>query len=155
MAQNDRLDRSPVHLLHRAGQCAADIFQAEISGLTPRQLAVLMAVASDEGANQMKLVEATGVDRSTLAEIVRRLCRKGLLQRRRTREDARAYAVNLTDRGRRVLNTALPAARHVDERVIGALPDKQREAFLTALASIVETLQSVAPPVMRKARRSA
>ena len=152
MPRNGRLDRSPIHLLHRAGQCAADIFQAEISDLTPRQLAVLMAVASDEGVNQMKLVEATGVDRSTLADIVKRLLRKGLLQRRRTREDARAYAVKLTDQGRRVLSIATPAARRVDERVIGALPDKRRETFLTALASIVEALQSLAPVTPKRRR---
>ena len=145
MARNDRLDRSPVHLLHRAGQCAADIFQAEISDLTPRQLAVLMTVARDEGASQTKLVGATNIDRSTLADIVRRLCRKGLLQRRRTRQDARAYAVRLTDEGWRVLKIADPVARRVDERVLGALPDKQREAFLTALTSIVEALQALAP----------
>jgi DNA-binding MarR family transcriptional regulator len=154
MPRNGRLDRSPVHLLHRAGQCATDIFQAEISDLTPRQLAVLMTVASDEGASQSKLVDATGVDRSTLADIVRRLVRKGLLQRRRSREDARAYAVKLTDQGRRVLSIAVPAARRVDERVLGAVADKQREAFLTALSSIVETLQSLAP-VTPKRRRSA
>ena len=141
-----RLDRSPIHLLHRAGQCAEEIFQTEIADLTPRQLAVLMTVASDEGANQTKLVNALGVDRTTLGDIVRRLVRKGLLQRRRKREDVRAYAVKLTDRGRRVLNAALPAARRVDDRVIGALPDNRREAFLTALASIVEKLQSLAPP---------
>ncbi len=99
-----------------------------------------MTVASDEGASQTRLVNAIGVDRTTLGDIVRRLVRKGLLQRKRAREDARAYAVKLTDRGRRVLRTALPAARRVDQRVIGALPDKQREAFLTALASVVETL---------------
>ena len=111
MPRNGRLDRSPVHLLHRAGQCAADIFQAEISDLTPRQLAILMTVASDEGASQTKLVDATGVDRSTMADIVKRLVRKRLLQRRRTREDARAYAVKLTDEGRRVLSAASPVLR--------------------------------------------
>ena len=151
MANDGRLDRSPIHLLHRAGQCAGDIFQAEVSDLTPRQLAVLMTVASDEGASQTKLVNALGVDRTTLGDIVKRLCRKGLLQRRRMREDARAYAVKLTDRGRRMLNTALPAARRVDERVVGALPGKQREAFLTALASIVETLQNLATTKSRRA----
>ena len=31
-----RVDRSPSHLLHRAGQCAAEIFQAEVSDLTSR-----------------------------------------------------------------------------------------------------------------------
>ena len=142
---SSRIDRSPIHLLHRAGQCAADIFQTEISELTPRQLTVLMTVASDEGVSQTKLVEASGIDRSTLADLVRRLCRKGFLQRKRKREDARSYAVKLTDEGRRVLSAAGPAARRVDERVIGALPGKQREAFLTALASIVDALQAFTP----------
>ena len=29
-SQSDRLGRSPIHLLHRAGQCAGDIFHAEM-----------------------------------------------------------------------------------------------------------------------------
>ena len=145
MARTGHLDRSPVHLLHRAGQCASDIFQAEIADLTPRQLAVLMTVAGDEGVSHTKLVDTTGIDRSTLADIVRRLCRKGFLQRRRTREDARAYAVKLTDEGRRVLSIASPAARRVDERVLGALPAGRREAFMAALTSIVEMLQGMTP----------
>ena len=112
-----------------------------------------MTVASDEGASQTKLVNATGIDRSTLADIVRRLCRKGFLRRKRTREDARAYAVKLTDQGQRTLSVAIPSARRVDERVLAAVPEKQREPFLTALASIVETLQSLAPvnPLTRRA----
>jgi len=148
------LDCSPIHLLHRAGQCAVEVFQAEIPDLTPRQLAVLMTMASDEGASQTKLAKTTGIDYMTLAEVVKRLVRKGLLRRRRTRKDARAYAVKLTDQGRLVLTAALPAGRRVDERVIGALPDNQREAFLSALASIVETLQTLAP-VTPKRRRGA
>lgn len=64
--------------------------------LTPRQLAVLISVAGHPGLNQTQLVKLTGTDRSTLADLVKRLQRKGLLQRRRTREDARAYSVKLT-----------------------------------------------------------
>ena len=154
MAHRDRVHHSVVHLLHRASQCAADIFAAEVAeaDLTPRQLAVLVAVAGDEGASQTKLTDATGIDRSTLADIVRRLHRKGLLQRRRTREDARAYAVKLTDAGRRVLSVAGPAARRVDERVVGALSAKQREALLAGLASIVEALQNLGPVKPRRRR---
>ena len=108
----DRLERSPIHLLHRAGQCAADIFQAEMEtgDLTPRQLAVLVTVAQHEGLSQTQLVERTGIDRSTLADIVRRMLKKGLLQRRRTKEDARAYAVKLTEEGWRVLRRTEPMA---------------------------------------------
>lgn len=136
------LDRSPIHLLHRAGQCAGDIFQGEMAegDLTPRQYAVLLAVSQNEGVSQTQLVDKTGVDRSTLADIVRRMLKKGLLQRRRTKEDARAYSVKLTDEGWHVLKSADPKARRVDDRILAALPTQQRERFLEDLNSIVEAL---------------
>ena len=83
-----------------------NVFQAELGGddLTPRQYAVLVTVSQNEGLSQTQLVEQTGIDRSTLADIVRRMLKKGLLQRRRTKDDARAYAVKLTDEGGRILS---------------------------------------------------
>ena len=81
------------------------------------------------------------LDRSTLADIVRRMQRKGLLQRRRTKEDARAYAVKLTEEGRRLLRLAEPLARRVDDRILEALPVRQREQFVDDLLAIVDTLQ--------------
>ena len=142
-----RLERSPIHLLHRAGQCAGDIFAAEIgdTDLTPRQFAVLHTVSLNEGLSQTDLVEQTGVDRSTLADIVRRMLKKGLLQRRRTKEDARAYAVKLTEEGWRVLKIAEPVVKRVADRILSALSGKQRDQLLSDLASIVETLSQVQP----------
>jgi len=140
-----RLDRSPIHLLHRAGQCASDIFQNELGeeALTPRQYAVLVAVSQNEGLSQTHLVEKTGVDRSTLADIVRRMLKKGLLQRRRTKDDARAYAVKLTDEGWRVLKAADPLARRVDDKILAVLPSQQRERFLQDLRAIIEAIGSL------------
>jgi DNA-binding MarR family transcriptional regulator len=111
-----------------------------LGDLTPRQYAVLVTVAYNEGLSQTHLVERTGIDRSTLADIVRRMLKKGLLQRRRTKEDARAYAVKLTDEGWRVLKGAEPLAKRVDDKLLGALPTAQRERFLQDLAAIVEAL---------------
>jgi MarR family transcriptional regulator, temperature-dependent positive regulator of motility len=141
------LDRSPVHLLHRVSQAVEVVFAKgmQANDLTPRQLAVLAAVAENEGLSQTDLVERTGVDRSTLADIVKRLKGKGLLQRKRTREDARAYAVKLTEEGQRLLRTAEPLAKGVDQRILDALPAKHRELFMGALASIVSTLERAAP----------
>lgn len=148
----DRLERSPVHLLHRAGQCAGDVFQNEMSddGITPRQYAVLHTVANNEGLSQTNLVERTGIDRSTLADIIRRMLKKGLLQRRRTKEDARAYAVKLTDEGWRVLRAADPAARRVDDKILSVLTSAERDRFLQDLNKIVRTLGSMAPEAGKK-----
>jgi len=139
---NNRLKRSPLHLLHRAGQCAAEMFQIELGSddLTPRQYAVLLTVSQNEGLSQTQLVDLTGIDRSTLADVVRRMLKKGLLQRRRTREDARAYSVKLTDEGTRVLKSHDPLARRVDERILASLPGTQRDRFLQDLNAIVEAL---------------
>ncbi len=136
------LVRSPIHLLHRAGQCAADIFAAEMGGLdlTPRQFAVLLTVAQREGLSQTDLVEVTGIDRSTLADIVRRMLKKGLLQRRRTREDARAYAVRLTDEGLRILAAARPKVEAVDARIVATLTAEQRGNLVEDLRLIVASL---------------
>jgi DNA-binding MarR family transcriptional regulator len=138
-----QLARSPIHLLHRASQAVEDLFAGEvgIENLTPRQLAVLTTVAQHEGLSQTGIVDRTGIDRSTLADIVRRLQKKGLLQRRRTKEDARAYAVKLTEEGRRVLRTVEPLANRVEARILDALPAKRRDAFMSALASIISSLE--------------
>lgn len=145
-SSQSRLERSPIHLLHRAGQCAGDIFQAEMASgeLTPRQYAVLVTVSQNEGLSQTDLVDKTGIDRSTLADIVRRMLKKSLLQRRRTKEDARAYAVKLTEEGWRVLKSAEPMAKRVDDRILSVLTGAQRERFIQDLNTIVQSLGQMA-----------
>lgn len=109
--------------------------------LTPRQFAVLLTVSQNEGLSQTDLVLLTGIDRSTLADIVRRMLKKGLLQRRRTREDARAYAVKLTDEGARILAAAQPKVEAVDDRILRALSPDQQATLVDDLKKIVESLQ--------------
>jgi DNA-binding MarR family transcriptional regulator len=144
MVETDRLHASALHLLHRAGQCAGDIFQSEMASgdLTPRQFAVLVAVSQDEGLSQTSLVKKTGIDRSTLADIVRRMLRKNLLQRRRTKDDARAYSVKLTDAGREALEKYEPTVEKVDATVLSVLPEASRDRFMSELAMIVNALSA-------------
>jgi DNA-binding MarR family transcriptional regulator len=141
-ARTNKLNRSPIHLLHRAGQAVDTVFGAEMKAdLTPRQLAVLVSAGANPGLNQTRLTELTGIDRSTLADLVKRLQRKGLLQRRRTRADARAYAVKLTDEGHGILRTAVPAWGRIDARVLDTLPPSRREQFLDGLSILIRALE--------------
>jgi DNA-binding MarR family transcriptional regulator len=134
------LDDSPLHLLHRAGQYADTLFQTEMSALdvTPRQYAVLRALAKDPGASQTDLVAATGIDRSTIADLTRRIERKGLVRRRRTRVDARTYTIMLTNEGQKLLDAASPAASRASSRLLAAMVDKQAQTFVEHLSIIVE-----------------
>ena len=129
------LDDVVIHLLHRVSQRADEIFDKEVgdADLTSRQFALLLSVAESDDPSQTDLVESTGIDRSTIAEMVRRMAKKGVLQRRRSRLDARAYVVRLTDAGRQVLTSVEPKARRADTAVLAHLTNEQRRAFVEAL----------------------
>jgi DNA-binding MarR family transcriptional regulator len=85
----------------RAGQIAEALFDAAMGerDLTARQAQLLQAIAQRPGANLIALVVAAGIDRSTLGATCRRLVRKGLVIRRRSRKDTRAWIVKLTPAG--------------------------------------------------------
>ena len=129
---------SPLHLLHRASQRADGLFarHAKDTDLTPRQFAVLQAVADKSGLSQTDIMAATGIDRSSTAELVRRLVTNGCLQRRRKRRDARLYAVLLTPLGRQMLAVGAPATKTAEDELLRPIPQRQRAAFLELLILI-------------------
>ena len=136
MAQT--LNQSITHLLHRASQKATERFAKELgdSDLTARQLVVLAAIGAEDGLSQTDIVNATGIDRSTLADIARRLKERGLISRRRTKEDERAYAVTLTAAGRKALDTGAPVLERIEADLLATLPVKRRAELIAALGAL-------------------
>lgn len=151
-----RLSQSPSHLLRRAEQFAADLFaRSELSdGVTLRQTVLMAAIGEAEGASQSDLVGITGVDRSTLAEMMARMEKRGLIARAAAADDGRAKSVRLTAMGRRRLEAALPAIRAVDSALLAALPAGQRAAFQSILSGLAESADQ-APPAVSEVSRPA
>ena len=98
--------------LHRAAQIAGASFADAMGSddITARQMQVLAAIAGTERPHQTRVCELTGIDRSTLSIVCRRLAQKGWVTRLHARCDARAYAMTLTPKGRAVLACAMAAA---------------------------------------------
>src|SRR3954463_11749621 len=114
------LAQAPSHLLRRCVQYANDLFSQEpaASDLTKQQFTVLAAVEQNEGMSQTDLVAITGIDRSTLAEMIRRMIEKGLLDRERTEADQRANAVRIAMSGRKALRGARTASDRVERMLL-------------------------------------
>ena len=128
-----------ITLLHRVQQMVDERFTetVTIEDLTIRQLQVLTAIEHEPGATQTDLVNFTGIDRSTLAEMVKRLSRRGLIERRRSKSDLRANLVRLTDAGRRHLAAGAPTLLGVEKSLLGALSSDERAQLLSILDRIV------------------
>lgn len=130
------------------------------SGLTHRQYIVLQAADANEGKSQTELVKITGIDRSTLADLVARLMAQGYLQRRRTKEDGRTNAVRLTPVGKKALKAAQSGAEDVDKHLLSHIPSSDRKALLDCLSSLASEMDKIdtaepekAPSIKVKLRR--
>ncbi|HEV7383825.1 MAG TPA: MarR family transcriptional regulator [Phenylobacterium sp.] len=142
------LDQSPSHLLHRALQRALDIYAEEFGehGITQRQFAVLAAADERDGATQADLVRITGIDRSTLADMARRMMGKDLLERQRSTLDGRANAVRVTEAGRTALAEARPKMAAADARLLKLISGGGRRAtFVSLLHDLVKMGEPKAP----------
>ena len=150
------LDDSLYHLLKRAAQVAADIFseQAGRSSLTQRQYALLHALSRHNGASQMQLVKLTGIDRSTLADMARRLEERGLIRRRSSRRDKRAKSLHLTQKGRAALQDVEPLMAEVDRRMLGVLSAEQQTQFIDALKRIAHATSMIGQEIAEDAEHS-
>lgn len=137
--------RSPSHLLKRAAQYANSIYMSEVgkTGLTHRQFTVLLAVDSNDGKSQTDLVKITGIDRSTLADLVARLMAQGYLQRRRTKDDGRTNAIRITAIGKKMLKTAQPGADEVDRQLLSLIPGSERKVLLDNLAVLAAEMDKI------------
>jgi DNA-binding MarR family transcriptional regulator len=140
------LSESPSHLIKRCAQYFGDLYahEAGASDLTKQQFTLLAALEHNEGASQTTLVEVTGIDRSTLAEMVRRMLEKGLLSRERTEEDQRANSVAISPLGRKALRSARTASERAEKALLDALPLAERPRFVRLLAQVAGAGESFA-----------
>jgi MarR family transcriptional regulator, temperature-dependent positive regulator of motility len=145
-------NRSLSHLLHRAQQLAADLHAEAFGGvgLTQRQLALLAALEANSGVSQTDLVVQTGIDRSTLAEMVARMEAKGLMARTKSATDSRANSINLTEFGQQALMDAIPKLQAIDKGVLALLPSSRRDSLIDLLTRIALPKAAKLEPKLKK-----
>lgn len=150
-----RLADSASHLLHRAEQIASDRFSRLFEAVTLRQFAVLAAIDEEPGLSQSALVRATGIDRSTLADMMNRLAKRGLVIRTSSPSDLRAYSVKLSKSGADILHAATLSARAADAAILDLLPRTKRKAFLATLTKLSRLAEQQELKDEREAKRQA
>lgn len=140
-SSNFDLESSASHLLHRAQQVAANRSADTLrgAGITLRQFSVLSAISQDEGLSQSQLVNITGIDRSTLADMAARMEAAKLIKRVASKTDARAKSLSLMATGRKALDKATPGVVSADESLLESLAATRRDGFLKALSALAAT----------------
>jgi DNA-binding MarR family transcriptional regulator len=105
--------------------------------LSPSQFNVINVLhESPHGMSQVELSRTLIMHRSNVTGLIDRLEARGLVTRRDTPGDRRAYAVVLTPAGRTLLKELLPTYYGAAEEVWGALPARRAAELVRDLETV-------------------
>jgi MarR family transcriptional regulator, organic hydroperoxide resistance regulator len=125
------------HATHRIGRHLESALAAV--GVDQAEAHVLSALARGP-MTIAALVEALGVKRSTLTNILDRLERRGLVSREINPYDRRSFVVRPTRGGERAAKKVASAFAAVDKKLVQATTAQERQAFEAVLTRLEEIL---------------
>lgn len=127
------------YLIRRAQQRHVATWTRLVStDTTSVQYAILAVLARRGAASQRDLCDEVDLDRSTVADLVARMERRGLVARERDPQDARRNTVTLTDAGRSEYAHLAPRVEAADAELTGILSSAERDALRAALRRLLE-----------------
>ena len=126
------------HLIRRAQQRHVALWQELVSAdVSSVQYAALAVLQRMPGASQSQLGNELDLDRSTIADLVSRLERRGTLVRSVHGSDRRAYALELTPSGNAEVDRLRPLVDHANLVLTDGLSDSETEALRALLKRIL------------------
>ncbi len=125
-------------LLAQVGGHAARRFAARVStlDLTPPQAGLLRAIARRPGQTQQSYAAHLGVPPSRFVTLVDSLERRGVIERRRSLDDRRAYGLHLTSDGDALMRDIGRVARAHEDDLCEGLSSSERDTLRELLARI-------------------
>ncbi len=130
----------PGYLVRRAHQIHVGLFAEECRDfdITPIQFAILTVLYSGRALDQITLSTAVGIDRTSGADIIKRLCRRGLVERVPSEEDRRARLAHITGEGQALARRMQPRMERAQERLISPLSPAEQAMFSELIGKIIQ-----------------
>jgi DNA-binding MarR family transcriptional regulator len=146
------IHRQPAHLVRRAHQIAVSLFLEECRdwGLTSIQYGILCVVDEAGALEQHVLADMLALDRSNISEVVIRLERRGLLERRAGVADRRTKCLYITDAGKTLLAEMTASVQEANDRMLAPLKPADRATFMELLARLVDINNAHSRAPMRR-----
>ena len=129
----------PGYLLRRLHQIHYALFFEECAGydITPVQYGLLTTLSLNPNLVQNSLARELGIDRTNVADVLNRLARRGLLERRRSPDDGRMVLARLTRPGERLTRKMYRPMRRAQKRLLEPLLAQERNALIITLIRLI------------------
>ncbi|WP_262700120.1 MULTISPECIES: MarR family winged helix-turn-helix transcriptional regulator [Streptomyces] len=138
------LNTHPGHLARRLQQAHSLLWGAMVSEeTTSPQFAVVNALIEKPEIDQRTLSEHVHLDRSTIADLVARLARRGLLERVRDPNDGRRNVLRLTEEGIRLHRKLVTRTARMNRVFLAPLDETERETLLRLIARVADAAEEL------------
>jgi DNA-binding MarR family transcriptional regulator len=141
------LGMHPGHLARRLQQAHYLLWNTMVSEeITSPQFAVLNVLVAEPGLDQRTVGERVGLDRSTVAEVVSRLGRRGLLDKARDPGDGRRFLLHATDEGARAHRRLAVRTARMNQVFLAPLSPAERAVFFDLLRRVADAAEGLRHP---------
>ncbi|MFI8090126.1 MarR family winged helix-turn-helix transcriptional regulator [Streptomyces sp. NPDC086080] len=141
------LTTHPGHLARRLQQAHHLLWNTMVSEeVTSPQFAVLNALVAEPGLDQRTVGERVGLDRSTVAEVIARLIRRGLLDKVRDPRDGRRFQLRLTDDGTRTHRGLTVRTARMNQVFLAPLDAGERAVLTELMRRVADAAESLRDP---------
>ena len=110
-------------------------------GESPGRFATLTIIARNPGISQTELSLAAGRDKSSLTPVIEDLVRRGMIERKRVRDDRRTYRLNVTAAGKKTLTQLTRCARRHERILDSIIGLRDRKRFIQILKKIAAEIK--------------
>ncbi|WP_329458000.1 MarR family winged helix-turn-helix transcriptional regulator [Streptomyces sp. NBC_01497] len=138
------LSTHPGHLARRLQQAHTLLWSTLVSQeTTSPQFAVLNTLVEKPDIDQRTLGEEVRLDRSTVADVVARLARRGLLERVRDPLDGRRNVLRATAEGARAHRRLAARTEAMNMVFLAPLEEDERATLLRLIARVADEAEKV------------
>jgi len=105
--------------------------------LSPMAAAALVMIDVYPSSSIERVATGIGLTHSATVRVIDKLAERGLVEKDRARQDARAQSLKLSKAGKRVLEQLHEARNRVTDELLSGLPAAQRNALDEAISAIL------------------
>jgi len=111
--------------------------------IVAQDFAILVRLMNEGVATQAKITQLMMRDKTTITRRLDGLTKKGLVERVENPKDRRCFNIQLTDKGREVLEEAFPMARAFQQEVVKGVSEEDKIIAVKTLKIIIDTLMAM------------
>jgi len=144
-----RLSNSFPYLLNRVGVRMGELFSRRIApyDVTLPMYRVMAALWENGDQRLSDLSAVTTTEISTLSRLIGDMKRRGLVSRSRLEDNGRTVAINLTAKGKLLLEELMPIAVHFEEVAVSNYTEADVSRLKIVFREIYQSLGSIEPEI--------